>query len=87
LKKVKTGGNLMTKAIEFEKSLKRLERIVKDLEEGNLSLDEALKKYEEGIELAKNCSKTLKDAKTRVEKLVKKEEIEVTEGFQTEEEN
>lgn len=71
----------MTKTIDFEKSLKRLERIVKDLEDGNISLDESLKKYEEGIELARDCSKSLKEAKTRVEKLVKKQGIEVAEEF------
>ena len=75
------------KAIDFEKSLKSLEKIVQDLEEGNLSLDEALKKYEEGIELAKGCSRMLKDAKTRVEKLVKKEGVLNTEGFQPQEED
>ncbi len=77
----------MSKTIDFEKSLKKLERIVKDLEEGNLSLDEALKKYEEGIELSRNCSKMLREAKARVEKLVKKQGIEITEEFQPEEEN
>ena len=75
------------KTIDFEKSLKRLEKIVQELEEGNLSLDEALKKYEEGIELAKGCSKMLKEAKTRVERLVKKEGTLVTEEFQPQEEN
>lgn len=69
----------MTKTIEFEKSLKRLENIVQELEQGDLQLEQALKKYEEGIELARVCSKTLKEAKLRVEKLVKKEDILTTE--------
>ncbi len=76
----------MTKAIDFEKSLKKIEKIVHDLEEGNISLDDALKKYEEGIQLAKNCSKMLKDAKARVEKLVKKEDDLITEEFEPEKE-
>ena len=76
----------MAKTVDFEKSLKKLERIVQELEEGNLSLDEALKKYEEGIGLAKGCSRMLQDAKTRVEKLVKKEGILTTEQFQPQDE-
>ena len=64
----------MTKTtIDFEKFLKRLEKIVQELEGGSLSLDEALKKYEEGIGLAKECSKMLKEAKARVERLIEKE--------------
>ena len=77
----------MTKAIDFEKSLKRLEKIVKELEEGNLSLDEALKKYEQGIELARGCSQMLKDAKIKVERLIKKEGTLITKEFQPQEEN
>jgi exodeoxyribonuclease VII small subunit len=72
----------MAKTVDFEKSLKRLEKIVQELEEGNLSLDEALKRYEEGIGLAKGCSKMLQEAKARVEKLVKKEGVLITEDFQ-----
>ena len=71
-----------TKTMEFEKSLKRLERIVKDLEKGDLTLDEALRKYEEGIEFAKGCSKMLKEAKTKVERLIKKEGTMASEEFQ-----
>ena len=76
----------MVKAIDFEKSLKRLEKIVQELEQGDLQLDQALKRYEEGVELARVCSKTLKEARVRVEKLVKKEGILTTEQFQPEEE-
>ena len=77
----------MSKTIDLEKSLRKLERIVQELEKGNILLDEALKKYEEGIELAQACSKMLKEAKTRVEKLVKKEGILVTEQFESQEQN
>jgi len=76
----------MSKTIDFEKSLKRLEKIVQELEEGNLSLDEALKKYEEGIEFAKGCSKMLKETKVRVEKLVKKEGGFITKDLQLKDE-
>ncbi len=72
------------KAADFERSLKRLEGIVRDLEEGNLSLDEALKKYEEGIELARSCSRLLKEARGRVQRLVKKEGVLTTEELNQE---
>ena len=72
----------MGKTIDFEKFFKRLQKIVQELEQGDFSLEEALKKYEEGIELARGCSKMLKEAKVRVEKLVKKEEILTTQEFQ-----
>ena len=77
----------MARAADFEKSLNRLEKIVRDLEEGSLSLDEALKKYEEGIELARGCSKVLKEAKIKVERLVKKEGPLAAEQIPLEQEN
>lgn len=77
----------MARAADFEKSLNRLEKIVRDLEQGSLSLDEALKKYEEGIELARGCSKVLKEAKIKVERLVKKEESLAVEQIAPEQEN
>lgn len=57
--------------IKFEESLKKLEKIVEDLEKGDLSLDEALKKYQEGIELARLCSQRLENAKKKIDLLVK----------------
>ncbi len=57
--------------IKFEDALKKLEKIVDDLEAGDLSLDEALKKYQEGIELSRQCSQRLEGAKKKIETLVK----------------
>jgi exodeoxyribonuclease VII small subunit len=57
--------------IKFEESLKKLEKIVEDLEKGDLSLDEALKKYQEGVELARLCSQRLENAKKKIDVLVK----------------
>ena len=74
----------MSKGIDFEKSLKRLEKIVQELEDGDLSLDEALKKYREGIELSRTCTKMLSEAKNKVEKLVKREGALATEQFESE---
>ncbi|MDP3791266.1 MAG: exodeoxyribonuclease VII small subunit [Candidatus Omnitrophota bacterium] len=60
--------------IKFEDALKKLEKIVDDLESGNLSLDDALGKYEEGIKLSKLCAKKLEVAKKKVEILLKSED-------------
>ncbi len=56
--------------IKFEKALSRLETIVTELEEGELSLDESLKVFEEGVKLSKTCLKMLDDAEKKVEILV-----------------
>lgn len=57
--------------IKFEEALKKLEKIVSDLEAGEMSLDESLAKYEEGIKLSKICSRQLEAAKSKVELLMK----------------
>ena len=59
------------KEIEFETALKRLETIVENLENGELSLEAALKQYEEGVRMADVCSKRLTEAEKRVEVLMK----------------
>ena len=55
----------------FEKSLDKLEKIVAELEDGDLALDDALKKYEEGVKLARLCTKKLDTAQKKVEILLK----------------
>jgi len=60
--------------MKFEDALKKLEKIVDDLEGGELSLDEAMEKYEEGIKLARLCEKKLEVAKKKVEILLKAED-------------
>jgi exodeoxyribonuclease VII small subunit len=57
--------------IKFEEALKKLEKIVSDLEAGDMSLEESLSKYEEGIKLSKICSRQLEAAKSKVELLMK----------------
>ncbi len=59
------------KELSFEKALEKLEKIVDELEEGNLSLDDSLKKYEEGIKLTRTCQQKLEKAKARIEVLLK----------------
>ncbi|MBU1726265.1 MAG: exodeoxyribonuclease VII small subunit [Candidatus Omnitrophica bacterium] len=57
--------------VKFEDALKKLEKIVEELERGDLSLDEALKKYQEGIELSRVCSQRLDNAKKKIDLLTK----------------
>jgi len=57
--------------LKFEQALKRLEEIVEELEKGNLSLDESLKRYEEGIKLSRFCTKKLEETERKVELLTK----------------
>ena len=67
------------KNIDFEKSLSKLESIVEVLESENVSLEESVKKYEEGISLVKSCQKQLKDAELKVNKLLDDGSLEIVE--------
>jgi exodeoxyribonuclease VII small subunit len=57
--------------MKFEDALKKLEKIVDDLEAGDLTLDEALKKYQDGIELSRVCAQRLEQAKKKIDMLAK----------------
>jgi exodeoxyribonuclease VII small subunit len=58
---------------KFEEALQELETIVQRLEDGNLSLDESLALFEEGIKLSRLCSLRLDEAEKKVEILLKNE--------------
>jgi exodeoxyribonuclease VII small subunit len=62
--------NQKTEDISFEDNLKKLEKIVQLLEEGELTLDESIKLYEEGMNISKLCLDKLNKAKQKVEQLV-----------------
>lgn len=55
----------------FEESLKKLESIVDKLEKGDLSLEESLRLFEEGVGLSATCKKELEEAEGKVETLIK----------------
>jgi len=61
----------MTSEIQFEKALARLEKIVEELETGNIPLEEALKKYEEGVKLSRACQEKLAQAEKKIEILTR----------------
>ena len=58
------------KTINLEKSLAELEELVEELESGDLPLDKAMKKFEQGIKLTRNCQAALKEAEQKVEILL-----------------
>ncbi len=57
----------------FENALGRLEQITEELEDGDLSLEKSLKKFDEGVGLVEFCNKTLTEAKAKVELLLEKQ--------------
>ena len=59
------------KELKFEENIKELENIVNTLESGDVSLDEMLNLFEEGIKRTKECTKQLKEAEQKVTVLVK----------------
>jgi exodeoxyribonuclease VII small subunit len=69
------------KKIKFDSAIKRLEEIVEALEEGKLSIEEALKLFEEGVRLSRLSNKILEDAERSVEILVKRDGGLKTEPF------
>lgn len=73
---------------DFEQALKRLEEIVTELEKGELSLEKALKLFEEGVELSRLCGARLDEAERKVEILLKEDGGKLVETpFETSEES
>ncbi|MFC1837098.1 exodeoxyribonuclease VII small subunit [Thermodesulfobacteriota bacterium] len=58
----------------FEDALEKLEDITRELEEGDLSLEDSLKYFDEGVKLAEYCNSKLNDAQKKVEILLKKDD-------------
>ena len=68
--------------VKFEKAMTRLEKIVDELERGDLDIDKSLEIFEEGIKMSRICSKKLNEAEAKIEKLTKGKKGElVTELF------
>lgn len=64
----------MSRNADFEKSISELENIVSQLERGDTTLDEAIKLFERGTKLTKDCRKTLETAKQKIITLTEAEE-------------
>jgi len=70
------------KKVNLEKSLADLENLVEELESGDLPLETAMKKFEEGIKLTRGCQTALKEAEQKVEILLKSAGGEDLEQFE-----
>jgi len=58
------------KTPNFEKALTELEKLVEEMEQGNLSLEDSLKRFEKGISLSSECQQALQNAELKVKKLI-----------------
>ena len=71
--------------MNFEESMKKLETIVTELENGSLNLDESVKKFEEGMKMAKQCNNILEETEKKITILLENDGDLKEENFQTEE--
>ena len=65
----------------FQESLKKLEKIVEKLEDGNVNLDDSIKSFEEGVALVKECQKQLSEAEIKIQTLLEDGNVEPTEAI------
>lgn len=65
-----TTKKTQKKSIDFDEALNELEGIVKNMEQGNLGLEQSLKQFEAGVLLAKSCQKRLDEAELQVKQLI-----------------
>ncbi len=71
--------------MKFEEAMNKLEEIAKELENGELTLDESVSKFEEGMKLSKKCNKILNEAEKKINLLIDNGEEIVEENFTPEE--
>ena len=69
------------KSVDFEQQLTSLEGLVESLEGGDLSLEDSLKSFEQGIKLARDCQAALKSAEQKVEVLMRQGDTLVSQPF------
>ncbi len=72
------------KTVNLEKAITDLEELVEELESGDLPLEKAMKKFEEGIKLTRGCQAALKEAEQKIEILLKSAGGEALEDFEVE---
>ena len=61
---------MVKKEENFEEKLRKLENIVKELENGDVNLDDAINKFNEAMKLSKDCSERLKKVEAQVNKIL-----------------
>lgn len=66
----------------FEEQMADLEKIVTELEKGDLNLDDSVAKFEEGIKLSKSCNKILEEAEKKITMLINKDGEITEENFE-----
>jgi exodeoxyribonuclease VII small subunit len=72
----------LNEGLSFDIAMEKLETIIKQLEQGNVSLEESIKKFEEGISLINYCSKKLDKAEGKIKMLIEgTDEIALEEDF------
>ena len=72
------------KAVDFEQSLQQLEALVTEMEKGDLSLEQSLKAFENGIQLTRECQTRLSEAEQKVELLLEQQGELVSQPFSDE---
>ena len=80
-----TSIGKMKKEESFENKMQELEKIVSELEKGDLSLEDSLKKFESGIKISKDCSKLLEEAEQRITIILENDGELKEENFSVEE--
>ena len=68
--------------MNFEENIEQLEKVVQELESGNLNLEDSIKKFEEGINLSKKFNEILEEAEKKITVLVKKDDKVEEEKFE-----
>jgi exodeoxyribonuclease VII small subunit len=74
-----------TETTGFETSLKELNKIVEQMEQGGLTLEESLTQFEKGIQLTKECQQALKSAEQKIQILVEKNGKTTLENYEEDE--
>ena len=70
--------------MNFEEAMEKLEGIASELENGNLSLDESMEKFEEGMKLSKQCNEIIENAEKKITILLQNEDEIKEENFTAE---
>lgn len=74
----------MSAVVSFEENLEKLKKIVEELESGNLPLKESLERFQQGMDIIKECYKELETAELKIETIIKKDGKIVTEPLRKE---